>query len=411
MSSLGLDGVLSWTQAYRVARTCAHPLPTTQARLDEAGGALLGAPLATLQDDPPHDAASVNGYAICGEGPWTIRYSADPEGPLRPGEAAIMRAGDALPNHTDAVLALLDSDSERRANGDVVVIAKDVLTGVPDERIRPLLGAGIARQGDRGSAGTALVPAGRTVTPALLALAASLGHDTVPVVRPPVVGTIVLGNALLSSGLPRRGRVRDALGFTVPTFVGALGARGNPAKRAPDTAELLRDEIDDIDVDVIITTGSTSPEAGNHVRQAMRDLGARWIVDGVACEPGAQMLLARLPDGRFLVGLPGEPRSALAALVTLAAPLLRTLRGEPYEPAADGLEALHPTAVLARESAPPSFPDDTALVPVTVEDGDNGPVATPIDGHLLAWAHADALAVVPPGSGERGDVVRLLLLP
>ena len=201
MSALGLDGVLPWSQAYRVARTCAQPLPTVEARLDEAEGSLLGAPLVTVQDDPPHDAASFHGYAICGEGPWTVSYAADPEGPLHPGEAALVRAGDAIPHHTDAVLALLDSQSERRANGDVVVIAKDVLTGIPDERVRPLLGAGIARQGDRGSAGSPLVERGRTVTAAMLALAAAKGHDTIPIIRPPVVGTVVLGGSLLAAGL------------------------------------------------------------------------------------------------------------------------------------------------------------------------------------------------------------------
>ena len=407
VSSLGLDGVLSWSQAYGVASTCAQPLPVVDGRLDESEGSLLGVPLATLQDDPPHDAAAMNGYAICGEGPWTIAYSADPESPLRPHQAAIMRAGDVVPRHADAVLSILESDSERRANGDVVVIARDALTGIPDERVRPLLGAGIVRRGDRSSAGHVLLEAGRTVTASVLAMTAAAGHDTVPIVRPPVVGTLVLGSSLLSHGLPRSGRVRDALGMSVPAFAGRLGARGNPAVRAPDSEELLLAEIDDAAVDVLITTGSTAPDPENHVRRVLRDLGARWLIDGVACEPGEQMLLARLPDGRFIVGLPGEPRSALAALVTIAAPLIRRLRGE-------GEPELR-TAVLAQESVPTEFADDTRLQPVALRVGEQALVARPIDDHgparLLAWASADAIAVVPPGSGQRGDVVHVLPLP
>lgn len=394
-----------------MASTCAQPLPVVDARLDEAEGSILGKPLVTLQDDPPHDAASMNGYAICGEGPWTIAYSADPEAPLRAGQAAIMRAGDLVPRHADAVLSILESESERRSSSDVVVIARDALTGIPDERVRPLLGAGITRRGDRSTAGHVLVEAGRTVTASILAMAAAAGHDSLPIIRPPVVGTLVLGSSLLSGGLPRGGRVRDALGMTVPSFVGRFGARANPAVRAPDTEELLRDEIDDAAVDVLITTGSTAPNPENHIRRVLRDLGAHWLIDGVACEPGEQMLLARLPDGRFIIGLPGEPRSALAALVTIAAPLVRALRGEPVT---TGAHAVPYSAVLAQESVPPEFVDDTRLQPVRLEEGEFGPVARPVDdhgpGHLQGWASADAVAVVPPGSGNRGDVVHLLPL-
>jgi hypothetical protein len=56
------------------------------------------------------------------------------------------------------------------------------------------------------------------------------------------------------------------------------------------------------------------------VRQVIGDLNARWLIDGVSVTPGAQMLMARLHDGRILVGLPGNPAAALAGLVWLRAP-------------------------------------------------------------------------------------------
>ena len=63
--------------------------------------------------------------------------------------------------------------------------------------------------------------------------------------------------------------------------------------------------IEDANVDVLITTGSTAPDSDNSVRHVLRDLDARWLIDGVAVTPGARMLLARLADGRIIVGLPG----------------------------------------------------------------------------------------------------------
>ncbi len=395
VSSLGLDGVLAWAQARHVAAASAHRLPAVAARLDEAAGSLLAEPIVTLADDPPFDAAACTGYAICGEGPW-LRV---PHDRLEPGQCAFVHADEQLPAHCDAVLPADSALVQTTADG-ARVTARDELTGVPDDRARPALGAGIVRAAARSLAGTVLVPRDRLVTPAVLALAAARGHDDVPVVRPPVVGTLVLGSSLLAHGLPRHGRVRDALGFTVPAFVGALGARANPAVRAPDTRELLLAEIDDANVDVLITTGSTAPGPDNHVRQVLRDLGARWLIDGVAVTPGAQMLMARLPDGRFLVGLPGAPTSALAALVTLLPPLIAALRGA---------ELPAPSAAVLIDDAPPAeFADDSALVPVRLERTASGTIARPLGMALDDWAAGDGIAVVPPGAGYRGDVIEVL---
>jgi molybdopterin molybdotransferase len=284
-------------------------------------------------------------------------------------------------------------------------MAHDPLTGIPDERVRPDLGEGIVRQGAVTVAGHAMVAAGALVTPGVLTLAAARGYDEIDVVRTPVVGVLVLGHHLLDRGLPRQGRVRDALGHSVPAFVGALGARGNPAVRAPDSDDLLLQEIDDANVDVLITTGSTAPGPDNYLRSVLRDLNARWLVDGVSVTPGAQMLLARLTDGRFIIGLPGDPASALAGLVTLASPLIRSLRGD----APDGRRR---SAVLMDDIVPADYADDTALVPVRLEVSPAATQARPLRGTgpaaLEGWAGADAIAVVPPGAGYRGDVVEIL---
>jgi molybdopterin molybdotransferase len=160
------------------------------------------------------------------------------------------------------------------------------------------------------------------------------------------VGTLVLGSTLLTAGPPREGRVRDALGLTIPALIGSLGARANPPTRAPDTRDLLLQEIDDAQVDMLITTGSTSPGGGNILREALRDLGAHWLIDGILATPGAQTLLVRLPDGRLLLGLPGHPTAALAGLLTLGAPLIAGLRGELINPRASRRARFPPTRTL-----------------------------------------------------------------
>lgn len=394
---MGLDGILAWHQAVSVAREVALPLNPVSARLDEAIGAVLARPLHRPEDDPPLDVAAHSGYAVCGGAPWTVIDAQT----LRPGTCRRVEAEDPLPGHTDAVLAATESD----ATEDGTIFMRDPITNIPDDRARPDFGAGIVVRGARSSATQPIIAAGQEVTPAILALAATVGLDTLDIIKPPVVGTIVLGRTLLSHGLPRNGRVRDALGFTIPAFVGQLGGRGNPPIRSADTASQLIQEIHDAQADLIVTTGSTEPSADNHVRRVLHDLGAHWLIDGVACSPGAQMLLARLPDGRLYIGLPGEPTSALAGMLTLVTPVVSGLRGAPSP------QRL-PTAVLFEPAPSAPYVEDAQLVPVRIEPIGDGRLAHPLSSTdpagLLAWAQADAVAVIPPGAGARGDVVSLL---
>lgn len=413
--ALGLDGLLEWTQARYVARMAAQPLRTVAARLDEANGCVLAHALTSPYDEPVADAAAHDGYAVCGEGPWLLVDLA-PDVALSPHTAMRVRTKHVLPGHTDAVLRVdrgvvesLDGVNER-------LIARDPLSDLPEMTARPDLGEGIVRQGSIRAAGTELVPAQSVVTPSILALAAAAGRDTIDVIAPPVVGTLILGSNLLTNGPPRDGRPRDALGLTVPALIGSLGARANPPVRAPETRDLLLAEIDDANVDMLITTGSTSAGGDNILREALRDIGAHWLIDGIMVSPGAQTLLVRLPDGRLLLGLPGHPTAALAGLLTLGAPIIAGLRGELSSTHHTKATSVPTHARLTRPSPLAEYDEDTILCPVQlVTDSRSAkdlPSAVPLAANgpadLRGWATADAIAVIPPRAGNAGDVVMLL---
>jgi molybdopterin molybdotransferase len=402
--SLGLDGLLTWHQARLVAVTAAAPLTTRTARLDEAHGSLLATPLVTLQDDPAEDIAAVDGYALCGEGPWRV-IDLIPNVALPSHFATLLIRGEPTPPHSDCVIAHTQCVTSVNDVGDTIIIARDALTALPDERARPRLGEGIVRQGEHSTAGAHVLDAQIPVTPPLLALAASLGYDRLPITPPPVVGTLILGAHLLEHGLPRYGRPRDSLALSIPTFVGRLGARGNPAVRAPESAQFLIEEIGDSTADLIITAGTTAPEAANLLREVLCDIRAHWLIDGVAATPGAETLLVRLPDGRLLLGLSGDPVHALAGLVTLAPPLIGALRGLPHPDA-----PLATTAVLTTPAPEGDAPTDEVLVPVRIDRDRSGASASvlPDPLTLAAWASANAIAVVPPGAGAPGDVVPVI---
>jgi len=396
-----MDGLLSWTQARLVAHAAGKPLPFATARLDESHGSLLGDALLAISDEPSADVAEFDGYALCAAGPWTTIDLA-PDVALPQHYATKLRAFEPIPPHTDAVLPTSQGQLREIQPGEHQLIAFDSLNGTPDENARPEFGSGIIRQAAIASAGRELVPADSLITPQVISLAAAAGYDHLRICRPPIVSTLIIGASLLEQGTPRGGRVRDALGISIPAFVGALGARGNPHVRAPETRDLLLEEIEDSHADLLITTGSTAPGGENLLRNVLRDLAAHWLIDGVTMTPGAQVLLARLPDGKLLLGLPGDPRGALTALLTVAPPLVAGLRGAKWSESTQ-------TAVLIEETPLPEYAEDTAIVPIRVTTSAAGRTAQVLHASgpagLNGWANATDFAVVPPGMGSPGDVV------
>ena len=155
--------------------------------------------------------------------------------------------------------------------------------------------------------------------------------------------------------------------------------------------------------DIVCTTGGTMHGPVDHLHPALRELGAEYVANTVAVRPGFPMLLARLPGGQFLAGLPGNPQSAVVALVSLVAPLLAGLSGRP-------LPAL-PEVTLG---APiPGRRDFTHLALVHLDaEGLAQPTAHVGSSMLRGLARSVGFAVVAPhGAGEKGDRVPLVPLP
>ncbi|BFV58017.1 molybdopterin-binding protein [Kitasatospora sp. CMC57] len=365
-----------WPQARRAARLAGRqPLPAVGLALGAALGQTLAGPLEALTDLPAFDTSAMDGWAVAGPGPWRLAgrvLAGEPCGPLADGAAVQIATGAQLPPGATGVL--------RREHGrtDGVVLHP---TGEvpPGQDVRP--------RGQECRRGESLLPAGTVVTPAVLGLAAACGYDRLTVHRRPTVELLLVGDELLESGLPGAGLVRDALGPLLPPWLAAAGAELVGQRRVGDDFGLLRDAIRHSPADVVVTTGGTAAGPVDFLHEALAATGARLLVDGVAVRPGHPMLLAELPDGRHLVGLPGNPLAAVAGTVTLALPLLGRQAGRP------GPE-LRTEPVAA---ALPGHPTDTRLVPVVRTERGLVPLAFDGPAMLRGLALAEALAVVPPG--------------
>jgi molybdopterin molybdotransferase len=241
--------------------------------------------------------------------------------------------------------------------------------------------------GEECAAGEVLLPANVIVHPPVLGLAASLGLDCLSVIPKPRAIVLVTGDELVSHGRSGTGRVRDAIGPMLPGLLERAGAEALPADRLPDSRSLLIEELGATDADLILVSGSSASGPADHLRAALEALDAELLVDGVACRPGHPQALARLEDGRLVVGLPGNPFAALAAFLTLAVAAIAGLRREPLPalltaPLVGGLDR-HPTS--------------TRLVPVRIRSQGAEPVGHSGSAMLRGAAGADALAIIGPG--------------
>lgn len=386
-------GVLSWSRARETARRAgARPLPGVPVPLAEALGRTLAEPLGALTDLPAFDTSAMDGWAVAGPGPWRVagRVLAGRTAPvpLADGTAVEIATGAQLPSGATAVL--------RREHGrtDGALLhdcgPQPLTTG---QDVRP--------RGQECRRGEELLPSGTPVGPAVLGLAAACGHDRLPVHRRPEVQLLVLGDELLTAGVPGPGLVRDALGPLLPPWLRAAGADPAEAGYVRDDFGLLRDALRHSTADLVVTTGGTAAGPVDFLHRALAETGARLLVDGVAVRPGHPMLLAELPGGRHLVGLPGNPLAAVAGMVTLALPLLHARSGRTV-----GAPALAPAA-----AALPGHGTDTRLQPVRRTAGGVLPLAFDGPAMLRGLARAEALAVVPPGGAAAGEPVELLEVP
>lgn len=392
------------TIAERAARSVPRPTPVS-VTLDASLGLVIAAPLTALTDLPSFDTSAMDGWAVAGPGPWDVREEGVLAGQaqreaLTDGEAVRIATGARVPQDATAVLrsehgriddkgrlhaALPQASGPARSGGTAGV--------VHGQDIRP--------RGQECRSGDQLLPVGALVTPAVLGLAAAAGYDTLAVVPRPRVEVLVLGDELLTEGLPQEGLIRDALGPMLPPWLRALGAEVVAVRRLGDDAKALHRTITRSEADLIITTGGTAAGPVDHVHPTLRRIGAELLVDGVKVRPGHPMLLARTKENQHLVGLPGNPLAAVSGLLTLAEPLLRILAGraapEPY--------------TLPLKDAVHGHPYDTRLVPVVLRGDRAVPLHYNGPAMLRGIAAADALAVVPPGGARAGEELELLDLP
>ena len=351
------------------------PLPTVDLRPATAVSHVLAEPVHALVDLPPQELAALGGWAVAGPGPWFLVAPVHDSTPLADGTAAAVESGTALPYGATSVVA--------------------AHTGlVADGRLHAptLLGDHIRPRGAEVAAGTLLIPAATVVTPGAAALAAAGGNDRILVTGRPTIAVLVTYGGGADPSAPA------AVEAMLPALLTSAGAIDAATRRIPDTSVAMRSTIEAVHADVVVVTGVAHDERARSLDTVLAEARADVVIDGrrdaQTIADTSAWLLARLRDGRIVVGLPGDLRSAVAEVLTLVRPLTTGLSG--YAPEELGTRALD-VDVIGR-------PDLHTFVFVrgTRPTPDHGPAT----GHGVAAA--DALVLVPSLGAAAGTPLPVL---
>jgi molybdopterin molybdotransferase len=396
----------TWHEARERAFEVATPIPPGPVPLSMAVGRTLASDALAVQDMPHYASSAMDGWAVNGSGPWVL---SEPGQRLAPHQASPIVTGGLIPSGAKAVL---------RSESGVITTDEDGLpvlalggTAKPGE---PRNGQHIRRAAEEAAEGDVLLKAGTVLNPAHIALAALAGLDHLDVLGKPLVRFLLTGSEVVAQGVPLPGQVRDTFGPQLGAVVELLGGIAGEQLRVGDSYEEWLAALQDIEpagdepgvemeppADVVITTGGTGRSGTDHFRKSVAELGGRLLIDGIAMRPGHPAVLAELPDGRFVLGLPGNPLAAMMALFTVGAPLLASLgHGRP-----DAVGEVPCGAMIDAD------PGRTRLMPFKLVYGLASPTQYAGPGMMRGLASADGVMVVPPHGVQMGELVPAFALP
>jgi molybdopterin molybdotransferase len=310
---------------------------------------------------------------------------------VQPGGCVTMPTGGVVPEGADAVV--------------MVEYTAETMPGTI-EVTRPVApGGGVVRADEDVAAGAAIVPAGRPLRAPDLGLLAAAGVTEIAVYARPRVAIISTGDEVVPPRTPTlsAGQVRDATASALAGLVVDAGGEPVIAGIVSDEPGALRDRLEDVlpSADLVVVSAGSSVGARDETAIAVAAVGDIWC-HGLAIKPGKPTLLATCA-GIPLIGLPGNPLSALVVFGQIGVPLLWRLSGCEAPPL--------PPSTRARLSRDlPSAAGRLDVVQVQVGDGVAQPVFGP-SALLSVLTRADGYVVVPEAATglDRDTVVEVVL--
>ena len=343
---------------------------------------------------PPFPRSTVDGYAVqakdtfgaSGALPAYLRLIGEilmgksPTLEVRPGQAAQVHTGGAIPAGADAVVMLEDT---QLIDGSEIEVHR--ASGV---------GQNILLEGEDVQQGDIVLEPGTVLRPQEIGGLMALGMTSVSVAVSPRVGILSSGDEVVPPEMePGPAQVRDINSYTLSAIIGRLG--GKPILRGivPDQHDALFEVVKQAhqEDDLIVITAGSSVSARDITGDVIQSLGEPGVlVHGIAIKPGKPTILA-IADDIPLIGLPGNPVSALVVGTLILAPLIRRFLGVQRVLPAPQVAARLSVNVVSQAGR-----ED--YLPVRLQESEEGTIAEPVFGRsnlIFTLVRADGLIHIP----------------
>jgi molybdopterin molybdotransferase len=296
-----------------------------QVPLDAALGRVLAHPVTAARDQPPFAASAMDGYAVrSADTPGCLTVIGESAaghgfaGRCEPGTSVRISTGAALPDGADAIVIQEDvSHEENRI--DVPQVAA---------------GHFVRRPGIDFTAGTTLLEKARVLDAVAVSLAAASGAAMLAVARRARVAILSSGDELAAPGeAPGPWQIFDSATFGLAGLIASWGGEAKRLAVAKDDVAAIAQAAEEAlaNSDLLLLVGGASVGDHDHARPALMRLGLEMKVGKIAVRPGKPTWFGRTRHGPVL-GLPGNPASALVCAQLFLKPLLLAMQGREPEP-------------------------------------------------------------------------------
>jgi molybdopterin molybdotransferase len=294
-------------------------LPPETVAIQSSIGRVLAEDVAAVRDQPPFAASAMDGWALrSADAPGNLRIVGESaaghgfEGAVAPGQAVRIFTGAAIPAGCDTVV--IQEDAARA--GEAVTVP----ASAPGRNVRPA--GGDFRAGD------GLLAAGVRIDPWRLSLAAAAGRAELKVGRRPRVALFSTGEEIVEApAIPGPFQIYDSGSRALSALAASWGAEVSRARPVRDDLEATVEALRSAAGDLVVTVGGASVGDHDLVRAAGEALGLQLRVASVNVRPGKPTFFGVLADGRRMLGLPGNPASAMVCAELFLRPLIARYEG------------------------------------------------------------------------------------
>ncbi|MEJ5327170.1 MAG: gephyrin-like molybdotransferase Glp [Candidatus Bathyarchaeia archaeon] len=377
----------------------------------EAYNRVLAEDVVATMDIPPFNRSTVDGYAvkaadtvgaeenqpvqlrICGQ----VSVGEQPKVMVNPGEAAEIVTGAPIPEGTDAVVMVEDTDSEDHLLRVYRAVTRD---------------ENVMKKGADIKKGETVLKAGQVLGASEIGVLAALGYSKAKVFKVPVVAVLSTGAEVTEPGKPLpAGKIYDINAYSISTAILESGGKPLYLGVIPDDKAALQAALKHAlsSADMVITSGGVSVGPKDLTPQTVSSLGEPGLlVCGIAVKPGKPTTIALVGE-KPVFALPGHPASALLIFHLLVRPVIQRMAGR---------TALEDKTVKAAASTRMfSAKGRRTFVMVKLKpDALRGFVAVPVEtgasGAITTLAKADGFVEIPENQQfiDSGEEVTVTLL-